>query len=53
MILTLKTHISAPARDCPLSAPAKTYEPDKLDEKNFYAFNPEFDKKCFKNQMKK
>ena len=21
---------------------------DKLDEKNFYAFNPEFDKKCFK-----
>ena len=26
---------------------------DKLDEKNFYAFNPEFDKKCFKNQMKK
>ena len=25
---------------------------DKLDEKNFYAFNPEFDKKCFKNQMK-
>ena len=27
--------------------------PDKLDEKNFYAFNPEFDKKCFKKQMKK
>ncbi len=26
---------------------------DKLDENNFYAFNPEFDKKCFKNQMKK
>ncbi len=26
---------------------------DKLDEKNFYAFNPEFDKKCFKAQMKK
>ncbi len=26
---------------------------DKLDEKNFYAFNPSFDKKCFKNQMKK
>ena len=26
---------------------------DKLDEKNFYAFNPEFDKKCFKNCMKK
>ena len=26
---------------------------DKLDEKNFYAFNPEFDKKCYKNQMKK
>ena len=26
---------------------------DKLNEKNFYAFNPEFDKKCFKNQMKK
>ncbi len=26
---------------------------DKLDEKNFYAFNPEFDKKCFKNQLKK
>lgn len=26
---------------------------DKLDSKNFYAFNPEFDKKCFKNQQKK
>ena len=26
---------------------------DKLDEKNFYAFNPEFDKKCFRNQIKK
>ena len=26
---------------------------DKLDEKIFYAFNPEFDKKCFKKQMKK
>ena len=26
---------------------------DKLDEKNFYAFNPEFDKQCFKNCMKK
>lgn len=26
---------------------------DKLDEKNFYAFNPEFDKKCFKSQLKK
>ena len=26
---------------------------DKLDEKNFYAFNPEFDKKCFKNCIKK
>lgn len=26
---------------------------DKLDEKNFYAFNPEFDKKCFKNELKK
>lgn len=26
---------------------------DKLDEKNFYAFNPDFDKKCFKNQLKK
>ena len=26
---------------------------DKLDEKNFYAFNPEFDKKCFKNQTKR
>lgn len=26
---------------------------DKLDSKNFYAFNPSFDKKCFKNQMKK
>ncbi|MCD8026910.1 MAG: manganese catalase family protein [Clostridiales bacterium] len=26
---------------------------DKLDSKNFYAFNPEFDTKCFKNQMKK
>ena len=25
---------------------------DKLDSKNFYAFNPSFDKKCFKNQMK-
>ncbi len=26
---------------------------DKLDEKNFYAFNPEFDKNCFKSCMKK
>lgn len=26
---------------------------DKLDEKNFYAFNPEFDKKCFNNCIKK
>lgn len=26
---------------------------DKLDEKNFYAFNPEFDKQCFSNCMKK
>lgn len=26
---------------------------DKLDSKNFYAFNPEFDKKCFKAQSKK
>lgn len=26
---------------------------DKLDSKNFYAFNPEFDKKCFKAQNKK
>ena len=26
---------------------------DKLDSKNFYAFNPEFDTKCFKNQLKK
>ncbi len=26
---------------------------DKLDEKNFYAFNPSFDKKCFKNSLKK
>ncbi len=26
---------------------------DKLDEKNFYAFNPSFDKKCFKNCIKK
>ena len=26
---------------------------DKLDEKNFYAFNPAFDKKCFKNGLKK
>lgn len=26
---------------------------DKLDSKNFYAFNPEFDKKCFKAQTKK
>ena len=26
---------------------------DKLDEKNFYAFNPVFDKKCFKNGLKK
>lgn len=24
-----------------------------LDEKNFYAFNPEFDKNCFNNCMKK
>ena len=23
---------------------------DKLDEKNFYAFNPEFDKECFKKK---
>ncbi len=23
---------------------------DKLDEKNFYAFNPEFDKACFKKK---
>ena len=26
---------------------------DKLDDKNFYAFNPSFDKKCFKNCIKK
>jgi len=26
---------------------------DKLDEKNFYAFNPSFDKNCFKNCIKK
>ena len=26
---------------------------DKLDEKNYYAFNPEFDKQCFNNCMKK
>ncbi len=26
---------------------------DKLDEKNFYAFNPSFDKKCFRHSMKK
>ncbi len=26
---------------------------DKLDEKNFYAFNPEFDKQCFKSRIKK
>lgn len=26
---------------------------DKLDSKNFYAFNPEFDKKCFKAQAKR
>ena len=26
---------------------------DKLDEKNFYAFNQKKKKKCFKNQMKK
>lgn len=26
---------------------------DNLDSNNFYAFNPEFDKKCFKNRMKK
>lgn len=26
---------------------------DKLDSKNFYAFNPEFDRKCFKNQLRK
>ncbi|MCH5303633.1 MAG: hypothetical protein J1E41_02105 [Ruminococcus sp.] len=24
---------------------------DKPDEKNFYAFNPELDTKCFKNQL--
>lgn len=24
---------------------------DKLDEKNFYAFNPSFDKKCFKKKQ--
>lgn len=23
---------------------------DKLDERNFYAFNPEFDKKCFRKK---
>ena len=23
---------------------------DRLDEKNFYAFNPEYDKKCFKKK---
>lgn len=26
---------------------------DKLDSKNYYAFNPEFDTKCFKNELKK
>ncbi|MBQ4104830.1 MAG: manganese catalase family protein [Clostridia bacterium] len=26
---------------------------DKLDDKNFYAFNPSFDKKCFKKEKKK
>lgn len=26
---------------------------DKLNEKNFYAFNPSFDKKCFKNELKR
>ena len=26
---------------------------DQLDSRNFYAFNPSFDKKCFKNGMKK
>ncbi len=26
---------------------------DKLDSKNYYEFNPSFDKKCFKQQMKK
>ena len=26
---------------------------DKLDERNFYAFNPEFDKACFKNKGNK
>ena len=26
---------------------------DRLDSKNFYAFNPGFDKKCIKNQLKK
>lgn len=26
---------------------------DKLDEKNFYAFNPEFDKNCLKTNAKK
>ena len=25
---------------------------DKLNERNFYAFNPEFDKKCFKKTGK-
>ena len=25
---------------------------DKLNERNFYAFNPEFDKKCFKKSGK-
>lgn len=26
---------------------------DNLDSKNFYAFNPEFDKKCFKKTRKR
>ena len=26
---------------------------DKLNEKNIYAFNPSFDKKCFKNELKR
>ena len=33
---------------------AATYQrlTDQLDEKNFYAFNPGFDKKCFKKNKK-
>ena len=29
------------------------FHTEKLDEKNFYTINPSFDKKCFKNCIKK